>query len=227
MLAAGPTQVGDGQLAGWSGRGWPVTLRHGAVTLRPLRASDARRYHELRARNWAWTGPWDSTRPPGAKDEPLTFSMMVRSFNREARAGRMLPWGIEVDGALSGQLTISGIVRGSAQWGQAGYWVDQQVAGRGVMPTALALGADHMLLTMGLHRLEVAIRPENAKSLRVVEKLGLRLEGTRPRYMHVDGEWRDHLVYVVHAEELGPGGLLGRLTGTSFGDSPKRLNRSE
>lgn len=198
-------------LAGRSGTGWPVKLEHGGVTLRPLRASDSARFHELRALNWAWTGPWDSTMPPGAKDTPLTFATMVRRFNREARAGRMLPFGIDVDGVLSGQMTISGIIRGSAQWGQAGYWVDQQVAGRGVVPTALALAADHMFFTMGLHRLEVAIRPENVKSLRVVEKLGLRFEGERPRYMHVDGDWRDHVMYVIHADEVGPGELLSRL----------------
>ena len=65
-------------------------------------------------------------------------------------------------------------------------WVDRDLAGRGIAPTALALAADHMFGPMGLHRLEVAIRPENTKSLRVVEKLGFRFEGTRPAYMHVE-----------------------------------------
>lgn len=200
-----------------------MVLEHGFVRLRPLRASDQGQYREVRARNRAWTGPWDATRPPGAPDQPMTFREMTRKFNREARAGRMLPWAIEVDGRFAGQLTIAGITRGSAQWGQAGYWVDERHAGRGVMPTALAMGADHMFFAMGLHRLEVAIRPENAKSIRVVEKLGLRFEGERPRYMHVDGDWRDHVVYVAHVEEVGPGGLLARLPRRSFGDSPRGL----
>lgn len=63
-----------------------------------------------------------------------------------------------------------------------------------------------------LHRLEVAIRPENRNSLRVVEKLGLRREGLREAYMHVDGAWRDHVVYVLHAEDVGPAGVIGRLS---------------
>ena len=54
-----------------------------------------------------------------------------------------------------------------------------------------------------LHRLEVAIRPENAKSLRVVQKLGLRYEGDRPAYLHVDGAWRDHVMFALTAEEIG------------------------
>jgi ribosomal-protein-alanine N-acetyltransferase len=108
-------------------------------------------------------------------------------------------------------MTISGIARGSARWAMAGYWVDQAWAGRGLAPISLALAADHLFFTLRLHRLEVAIRPENAKSLRVVEKLGLRYEGERARYLHVDGDWRDHLMFAIHADEVGPGGLIGRL----------------
>ena len=79
---------------------------------------------------------------------------------------------------LVGQLTVGGITWGSLCSAHVGYWVDQRVAGRGVMPTAVALAADHCFSALGLHRIEVNIRPENAASLRVVEKLGFREEGT-------------------------------------------------
>jgi ribosomal-protein-alanine N-acetyltransferase len=62
---------------------------------------------------------------------------------------------------------------------------------------------------MGLHRVEICIRPENRNSRRVVEKLGFREEGLRPRFLHIDGAWRDHLVYVLTAEEV-PAGLMHR-----------------
>ncbi|MDN5570473.1 MAG: GNAT family N-acetyltransferase [Propionibacteriaceae bacterium] len=197
-------------------RRWPVTLRHGPVVLRPLRRRDEVGYHELRALNSAWTREWDSTRPPGTDGPGLTYAAMVRAFSEDARAGRALPWAIDwaprgERPRLAGQMSITGIVGGSARWGMAGYWVDERLAGRGIAPTALALAADHMFGALRLHRLEVAIRPENTKSIRVVEKLGLRLEGLRPAFMHVDGAWRDHLVYVLHAEEVGPEGVLGRL----------------
>lgn len=77
------------------------------------------------------------------------------------------------------------------------------------MPTAVALVSDHCFRTVGLHRIEVCIRPENGPSRRVVEKLGFREEGLRPRYLHIDGAWRDHLVFALTAEEV-PEGLLGR-----------------
>jgi ribosomal-protein-alanine N-acetyltransferase len=42
-----------------------------------------------------------------------------------------------------------------------------------------------------------------------VEKLGFRLEGTRERYLHISGDWRDHLTYALVREEV-PGGLVAR-----------------
>ncbi len=89
--------------------------------------------------------------------------------------------------------------------------MDRSAVGRpgGIIPTAVAMATDYCFAVLGLHRMEVAIRPENEKSLRVVRKLGFRHEGLRPRYLHIDGEWRDHEIFALHSEEV-PGGLLAR-----------------
>ena len=75
--------------------------------------------------------------------------------NAQAREGRMLPWLVFYDDGsdtsrpqLAGQLTVSGIVGGSASWGQIGYWVDQRLAGRGIIPTAVALAVDYCFQVM-------------------------------------------------------------------------------
>ena len=199
-----------------AGATWPARLSRPPVTLRPWRLSDRAGWDELRRRNASWTGPWDATRPHDSIESPLTFAGMVRQFNRRARQGIMLPFAVEYlppgqhRPVLAGQLTISGITHGSAGWAQAGYWVDERWAGRGIIPVALALACDHCFFTLRLHRMEVAIRPENVRSLRVVEKLGFRYEGTRERYMHVDGDWRDHAMFALHVEEVGAG-LVARL----------------
>ena len=52
----------------------------------------------------------------------------------------------------------------------------------------MALATDHCWYGLGLHRVEINIRPENVASCRVVEKLGFRLEGRRPAYLHIDGK---------------------------------------
>jgi ribosomal-protein-alanine N-acetyltransferase len=92
--------------------------------------------------------------------------------------------------------------------------VSEDFAGLGVIPTATALVTDFALGPWRLHRMEICIRPENRASLRVVQKLGFRFEGRRRRYIHIDGEWRDHLCFAVTREEVPQGVLARFLTGT-------------
>jgi ribosomal-protein-alanine N-acetyltransferase len=188
--------------------GWPATLVDGSVCLRPLRQRDSRDWRTVRARNAEWLRPWEATSPEPAIDAPPTYSAMVRRLRNEARDGRTMPFVITFGGALVGQLTVGGISWGSLRSAHIGYWVDQRVAGRGIMPTAVAMATDHCF-AVGMHRMEINIRPENLASRRVVEKLGFRPEGLRPRYLHIDGDWRDHLSFALTVDEV-PGGLLAR-----------------
>ena len=188
---------------------WRVHLTSGRVGLRPLATGDAAAWRDVRARNVEWLRPWEATVPVGDHSGPRTFRGLVRDLRRQAREGRALPFAVTVDGSFAGQLTVTNITAGSARWGQIGYWIDKGHAGQGVMPTAVALAVDYCLFELGLHRIEVAIRPENAASLRVVEKLGFTRIGLAPRYLHIDGDWRDHLLFAITAEEV-PGGLLRR-----------------
>ncbi len=197
-----------------------MTLSSGRVGLRPLGIRDARAWREVRARNQQWLTPWEATVPPGDRSAPATFRAMVRDLHRQARAGRAMPFAVTVDDAFVGQLTVSNIVGGSARWAQVGYWVDQKEAGQGVMPTAVALVVDHCFIEAGLHRIEVAIRPENTASLRVVQKLGFIEYGYATRYLHIDGAWRDHRLFALTVEDV-PGGLLRRYKTGGQSDVPR------
>jgi [ribosomal protein S5]-alanine N-acetyltransferase len=188
--------------------GWPVVLVDDRIALRPLRQRDSRAWRSVRSRNAAWLHPWEATSPDPATEAPPTYAAMVRRLRTEAREGRTMPFVIAYDAELVGQLTVGGITWGSLRSAYIGYWIDQRFAGRGIMPTAVALATDHCFAA-GLHRVEINIRPENVASRRVVEKLGFRPEGLRPRYLHIDGDWRDHLSFALTAGEV-PGGLLAR-----------------
>ncbi len=189
--------------------GWPVVLTEGNVRLRPLRRTDAQVWLALRAQNASWLEPWDATSPVPVTGPRPTFGQFVRSLSAQARSGTTLPFAIEYAGELVGQLTVSSITYGSLRSGAIGYWVGRRVAGQGIAPTAVAMATDHCFFTLGLHRIEINIRPENGPSLRVVEKLGLRDEGLRERYLHIAGEWADHRTFAVTTEEV-PDGLLAR-----------------
>ena len=188
--------------------GWPVTLRDGAVALRPINRRDRAAWTSVRAINQDWLLPWEAT-PPREMGPPMTFAAMVRTLRGQARKGQLLPFVLTLDDTLVGQLTVGGITYGSLGSAHIGYWIDSRVAGRGIMPTAVALAVDHCFRVLHLHRIEVNIRPENTASLRVVEKLGFRDEGLRERYLHIAGEWRDHRTFALTADEV-PGGLLTR-----------------
>lgn len=198
---------------GWAvSRPWPVTLREdgpsGSVVLRPLRRKDGPDWLSLRTRNARWLEPWEAT-SPGERPTSATFGEYLRALSAQARAGTTLPFAVELDGELVGQLTVSQIVYGSLCSASIGYWVSQDVAGRGVIPTAVAMAGDYCLAVLGLHRIEINIRPENAPSLRVVAKLGFRDEGVRERFLHIQGQWRDHRTFALTTEDV-PEGLLAR-----------------
>jgi len=197
-------------------RGWPATLTEPdlldlPVVLRPVRVKDAATWRETRVRNAAWLRAWEPTNPetPLYRSSLSPYVSMARTMRREARQGLTVPWVVTYGGRFAGQLTVGSIVWGSARSAQVGYWIDEAFAGRGVIPTALALAVDQCFFGVGLHRIEATIRPENAASRRVVEKLGFREEGVRVRQLHINGAWRDHVCYALTAEEV-PQGLMPR-----------------
>jgi len=198
-----------------SSRKWAVQLSAGAVVLRAPRLRDGRAWSQVRLRNEEWLAQWE---PSSSMSWPVrnavsSWPPLLSALRRSARNGSMLPFAITYGGDFVGQINVSNIVHGALRSCTVGYWVDSRVAGRGITPTALALVIDHCLLVAGLHRVEVDIRPENAASLRVVEKLGLRQEGYYERYLDIGGGWRDHLAFAVTVEELGGNTLLSRLPG--------------
>lgn len=200
-------------------RGWSLLLAGTTpvgvpILLRPLRSEDADEYTSIRAINRAWLSPWDATSPVPAT-APRTFDDLVNLYQEDALAGRMIPLVVETDGRLVGQVNVSNIVTGSFRSCTVGYWVAQAVAGKGIVPTALALVSDHAMREVGLHRIEVNIRPENTASLAVVRKLGFRDEGLRERMLHIDGDWRDHRSFALTTEDLAGETLMDRLTHTS------------
>jgi ribosomal-protein-alanine N-acetyltransferase len=195
------------------------TLVHSRVTVRPLRLRDARALEHLLLVNRAWLQKWEATSPYS----PLSFDARggIRALLSQARAGRGLPFVIEYDGKLAGQLNVSSISYGSLSSASIGYWVSEGVAGHGIMPTAVALTSDHCFFELGLHRLEICIRPENNASLRVVQKLGFRYEGLRRRYIHINGAWCDHYSFALVSEELAEGVLDRWLAGRAPEDAAR------
>ena len=181
---------------------WPILLSDGELELRPLRLRDRLRWNRVRASNRQWLQQWEATLPtvttgPAAVTPQLpSFFSMIATFNREARNGRSFSFVIWKGPNLIGQITLGGVIYGALRGGHIGYWIDQEYANRGYTTQAVEILTRFGFDQLGLHRIEINIRPENAPSCRVAEKAGYHLEGSRARYLHIDGQWRDHITYV-------------------------------
>ncbi len=187
-------------------KSWPVVIHSGDVTLRPLRLRDQRQWSQVRKINRIWLTPWEATLPqtPGeesSRELPHYFEM-VNAYNREGRANRSISLIIWYQGQLVGQISMGGIILGALRGAHIGYWIDERFANRGITSQAVEMLTEFGFRSLLLHRIEINLRPENEASRRVAEKCGYILEGQRPRYLHIDGQWRDHLCFVKENPEI-------------------------
>jgi ribosomal-protein-alanine N-acetyltransferase len=180
-------------------------LVNGDVKLRVAKMRDSKQLEKLILGNRSWLRPWEATNP----EAPNSFDVrgQLRGLLRQLDDQSGMPFVIEVQGQVQGQLNVANVMYGSVSSAVLGYWVSPEVAGKGVMPVSVALVTDYLMDQVGLHRVEINVRPENVASLRVIQKLGFRYEGLKQRYIHINGDWRDHYVFALTKEEL-PTGLL-------------------
>lgn len=180
----------------------PYIISDHEITLRPFRYRDRFVWGQVRRINSEWLAPWEATRPAIESEGQLpTFIEMVRHYNREARELRSISLAIWLNEGgrefFIGQITLGGIVLGAYRGAHIGYWIDQRYANRGYTTRAVKALTNFAFTEIRLHRIEINLRPENAASRKVAEKSGYTLEGVRPRYLHIAGDWRDHLTFVA------------------------------
>jgi ribosomal-protein-alanine N-acetyltransferase len=111
------------------------------------------------------------------------------------------PYGIVDEGSLAGTISLSNLVRGPFQSATVGYWVDEARRGRGLATRAVAAIAELAFGELELHRLEAPTLIDNLSSQRVLTKNRFTRIGLAPRYLHISGAWRDHLLYRRTAED--------------------------
>lgn len=179
---------------------WPLILTAEPITLRPLRLRDRSRWDRIRAENRAWLSPWEATHPRVPSEASThklpSFGAMVSSHRREGRAGRAITLAIWYQKKMVGQISLGGIIYGAGRMAHIGYWIDKRYANLGITTKAVETLTEYAFSELELHRIEINIRPENISSRKVAEKAGFIYEGERSKFLHIDGQWRDHLCFV-------------------------------
>ncbi len=185
------------------------------LVVRPVHGEEHRALDAVRRADGHWLRPWEATLPPESLEHIPTFSQYVRRADRDQRNGNALIFGVQIDDRYVGQFSISNVHWGAMSSGMLGYWIVSEWAGRGLGSLVAALVLDLVVGELGLHRVEVCVRPENERSLGVCRGLGLVEEGLRPRFMHIGGQWADHIAFFIDSESLPEGGLVQRRWGCS------------
>jgi [ribosomal protein S5]-alanine N-acetyltransferase len=176
------------------------------VRLRPPAAVDYGQWSKLRADSRAFLTPWEPTWAPDELSR-AAFRRRLRRYAQAARdgTGHMFFVFDRKTGELAGGCQLSNIRQGAAQSAATlGYWMGEKYAGQGLMTDAVATLVRHAFDRMGFHRVEAACIASNAASRRVLAKAGFTAEGTARKYLKINGEWQDHLLFAIVAGDPIP-----------------------
>ncbi|OIK02194.1 GNAT family N-acetyltransferase [Streptomyces monashensis] len=180
----------------------PEVLPDGVV-LRIVSVDDAEALHAAYVANREYLAPWEPHRP----DSFFTVAGQAERTAerlREFAEHRLVPWVLESDGSIVGAVTLTSLVFGPFRSASLGYWVAAGRQNRGLAGAAVASVCRTARDIIGLHRVEAGTLLDNGPSQRVLEKNGFEPIGMAPRYLHINGEWRDHRLFqrILHDGQL-------------------------
>ena len=164
--------------------------------IRPVRPEDADELAALYAANRDFLAPYEPVRPP----EFFTAEGQRERLERQLE-GETHPFAILDGDAIAGTINAFSIVRDGPESCVIGYWVDGARNGRGLASAAVAEILVYVFGALALHRVEAATLVDNVASQRVLEKNGFDRIGLARRFLRIDGDWRDFLLFQRLADD--------------------------
>ena len=180
----------------------PDDVRHEFSTARlAVRLLDTDDVHDLisyEQRNESRLAHWEPRRDPGALADAAKRRLDLARLRAEAATDRTYSFiAREAGGTVVAKVTLSNVVRGVFQACHLGYSVDGAYEGKGVASEAVGAVVRFAFDRLRLHRVMANYRPENQRSGKLLARLGFEVEGFAPRYLYIDGEWRDHVLTAI------------------------------
>ncbi|MCI1018104.1 GNAT family N-acetyltransferase [Microbacterium sp. C5A9] len=176
----------------------PLDAEH---VLREIRAGDGEELARAYASNRDHLAPWEPLRD----DSFYTAEWQethVRQCVVDAADGRGARFVIEShDGRIVGRVNLNNIVRGAFRSADLGYWVDSGHARRGLASRGVRAISEYARDDLLLHRIQAATLLHNLASQRVLTANGFERIGLAPKYLHIAGEWQDHVLFQLLLEE--------------------------
>ncbi|MFG2878240.1 GNAT family N-acetyltransferase [Streptomyces sp. NPDC048337] len=176
------------------------------VEMRGVALDDAAGLAEAFARNREYMAPTEPVRPDSYYTERGQLAR-IEELLAERDGGRLVPYVFveKATGAVIGAINLGSIALGPLCSGGVGYWVDTAWHGKGLATAAVEEVCRVARDEVGLHRVEAGTLVGNLASQRVLRKAGFEEYGLAPRYLHVDGAWRDHRLFQRLLHDDPPG----------------------
>lgn len=186
-------------------KGENVVLMEGKKCyIRTFQVKDAQNLAGLVSRNkYFW-----STYEPLHQSEYYTVEVQTKKIRESLylmESNREFTFGIYALGTnnLIGHIALYAVKRLPYSSAFVGYAMDEVYAGQGIVTEAVEMVVRFAFATIGLHRVEAYVAPENKASIRVLEKAGFQQEGILRKLLYINGEWVDHCMYAILDEEWG------------------------
>ena len=166
------------------------------VFLRPPKRRDALKWQKLRMSSKSFLVPWE----PSWDASSCTRRAYLRYFKNSNylanmdRAYSFLIFKTD-DNTLLGGINIGNVRRGVSQSASLGYWIGEKYSRNGYMKEALKLLIPSLFVDLRLNRIEAATLEENIASKNLLKKIGFKKEGVLRKYLKINGNWRDHILY--------------------------------
>ncbi len=168
---------------------------------RAIDKTDAARLSDYFLRNQPHFKPWDPLRPTGFHS-PANWQQRLNHMFAEPRNEYW--FALEHEQRIIGHCALSNVVLGPFQACYMGYGIDADYQGQGLMPqlchTALAFAFNRLKL----HRVMANYIPHNARSAKLLQRLGFEHEGLAKEYLCINGEWQDHVLTSLRASNYLP-----------------------
>ncbi|GAB6989153.1 GNAT family N-acetyltransferase [Paenibacillus pini] len=173
-----------------------------AIYVRLLELGDAESLLSLRLRNHEFLKPFEPTRP----SEYFTLEgqqLDIEQGVRGAEADQSYIFGVFLSepNELIGRVALTGIARGPFQNVNLGYLMGQAHNGKGYTTAAVRMVVTFAFTELNLHRIQAGVMPRNTASKRVLEKVGFRNEGLAIKYLRINSQWEDHILYALTQED--------------------------
>lgn len=164
------------------------------IFLAPPRQDDGDAFIRAMQESRGLHHPWVA-----APCDPPAWRRYLRRLERRSEEGFLIRR--IGDRAICGVVNLNVITYEALCSAYLSYYAVECHAGRGYMREGLQWVIEYAFGELGLHRLEANIQPGNERSIRLVESLGFICEGFSPRYLMVNGKWRDHERWALLADD--------------------------